>query len=109
MEEDYLELKAAAAHFAKAYDEDDQSVCRTSSAEEDDEVSIWRFCLHVFCCRGDVTRDKPHSGYRFFRFLFVPAFVLLIVRFLLCCGVLILLSLVVRARQDKQKSLYKKK
>lgn len=51
MEEDYLELKAAAAHFAKAYDEDDQSICRTSSAEEDDDEvsnSGWAFLFACF-------------------------------------------------------------
>lgn len=41
VEEDYLELKAAAAHFARAYDADDISADMSTSADED-EVSLVR-------------------------------------------------------------------
>lgn len=39
MQENYLELKAAAAHFAKAYDEDGMSAAEqtASSTEDEDE------------------------------------------------------------------------
>ncbi|CAM9470559.1 unnamed protein product [Pylaiella littoralis] len=36
-EEDYLELKAAAAHFASAYDEDGVSATETTGSEDDDD------------------------------------------------------------------------
>lgn len=54
-EENYLELKAAAAHFAKAYDEDGMSTSeQTGSSTEDEDEDKSDNHDHE---RGDEVRD----------------------------------------------------